>query len=1014
MLLLGNIFWGDVPNVPIRGLMMEKYNVTKRLAPCLCRSLAPRRWFALRWFHRQCDRRRPNQRPGQRQAVCDGGSLWLWVAVALLSTWCVPSPSRAQRQDSFEGGAPRWQLVESDCQAQLSEHEISLLLPHAGRTCEMFEVACGRGRFVLLAYPIEPCVVLNEFQPRLWTRCSSGRIQLGVRVIFPFAEHPVTLGRLNTILWGDLYTDSGQWQMLQVTQLERRLQEAVISLRQEFGSTLNLDGAFIDSLVLNAYTGPGRYRVQIDDLDLRGMVPLTAMGTTLDPDWRERWRWRYATPSREERFWASANRPPVWFQHGGESLAWLKSLGFTGLVLNQLPSEQQLARMRDANLSVISPPPAHRLAIGEDVAPVIKGWLVGAALDGRQADLAREQVRLVEQLPTELRRPLVGEALEQYWMYSRLADEVIVPAPAPHAAGQVTEKFQWLSQQLAITRQRGTGWVSINVGETPATLDQYRTAMQVLGVAQTPTGLQVGRGQVGRGQIGNGQIGEGEIDAREVALETPCHPLGLRQQATSAIMAGAQGILFRAFQPLRSHGGTSDATVAALRWINNDLAVWGPWIMAGTAGHAPTLSRPDYLAKSWMISDSQLIVAQNVAEGSHLCLPATGGTPLQFASPTTQSRQVLRLTHGTLERMQIESSPGGSVWTVARPAPIEVFVISDNPQVIGFLRNQLTAMATQNAADQLEIAAYNLALAAGITSVRFPTNTGASEEPAELRSLLPQLSAAQRDIDRGWQALRANQPSQATVLASQASDSIQAILYDAMQAATANLATPQSSPFVVSPAMLSLHWRLAEACLRSEWQPFPLPGAQLSNLNELLDSGWTQQRRLEEQVDLRVEIVPPTSERGGGLRLAAYGKGNDSARPSVPGGYEGASLRVRSAAAPIEAGRLVRVSAVAHVLRSSVGPESGLLVYDNQAGPSLGQLVRGETGQRIQVELYRFATTDGEFRILAECRGECDIVLEAIQASVIVPATNRMGFPTTPLGEIPQVMVGEMVDSNQP
>lgn len=943
---------------------MDKNNVTTRQGACVCRS--PASFLSLGWAA---------------------------AAVALMVAWG-HAPVHAQRQDSFEGGAPRWQLVESDCQAQLTEHEISLLLPHAGRTCEMFEVACGQGRFVLLAYPIEPCVALNEFQPRLWTRCSSGRIQLGVRVIFPFAEHPVTLGRLNTILWGDLYTDSGQWQMLQVTQLERRLQEAVVALRHEFGGALNLDGAFIDSLVLNAYTGPGRYRVQIDDLDLHGMVPLTAMGMAPDPDWRERWRWRYATPSREERFWASANRPPVWFQHGGESLAWLKSLGFSGLVVNQLPSEQQLTRMRDANLSVISPPPAHALDIAEDIAPVIKGWLVGAALDGRQAELAREQVRLVERLPSELRRPLVGEALEQFWMYSRLADEVIVPAPSPHAAGEVTEKFQWLSQQLVTTRQRGQGWVSINVGETPATLEQYRMAMRVLGLAQTPTGL--------------------DVDMTEIEPEPPCHPLGLRQQTTSAILAGAQGILFRSFQPLKAHGGTSGANVAALRWINNDLTLWGPWIMAGTASQPPALSRRDYLAKTWMIANSQLIIAQNVAEGSHLCLPATRGTPLQFSSSATNSRQVLRLTHGTLERMQIESSPAASIWTVPRPAPIEVFVISDSPQVVGFLRSRLTAMATQNAADQLEIVAYNLALAASVTGVRFPANETAMEEQTELRRQLAQLADAQREIDRGWQALRANRASDATIFASQASDSIQAILFDAMQAATANLATPQSSPFVVNPAMLSLHWRLAEACERSDWQPFALPGAQLTDLKELLESGWTQQRRLEEQVDLRVEIVPATSQRGGGLRLAAYGKAADPVRAAVPGGYEGASLRVRSAAAPIRAGQLVRVSAVAHILRSSPGPESGLLVYDNQAGPSLGQLVRGETGQRINVELYRFATADGEFRILAECRGECDIVLEAIQASVIQPATNRIGFPVTPLGVTPQVIVGEMVDSSQP
>ena len=183
--------------------------------------------------------------------------------------------------DSFEGGNPRWQLVESDCSAQLTEHEISLLLPHSGRTCEQMEVDCGSGTLVLLAYPIEPCVALDEFQPRIWTRCSSGRIQIGVRVIFPQAEHPITQGRLNAILWGEIYRDTGQWQMLRVRELQRLLQQEMVTLRQRFGSELNLENAFIDSLVLNVYTGPGRYRVQVDDLDLPGMIPLAAVGMPL-------------------------------------------------------------------------------------------------------------------------------------------------------------------------------------------------------------------------------------------------------------------------------------------------------------------------------------------------------------------------------------------------------------------------------------------------------------------------------------------------------------------------------------------------------------------------------------------------------------------------------------------------------------------------------------------------------------------------------------------------------------
>jgi hypothetical protein len=127
--------------------------------------------------------------------------------------------------------------------------------------------------------------------------------------------------------------------------------------------------------------------------------------------------------------------------------------------------------------------------------------------------------------------------------------------------------------------------------------------------------------------------------------------------------------------------------------------------------------------------------------------------------------------------------------------------------------------------------------------------------------------------------------------------------------------------------------------------------------------------------------------------MAAY----SSTEQAVPGGFEGASLRVRSAAAQLKAGQLVRVSAQARILHSNSEPGSGLLVFDNQLGQAMGQLVRGQPGETIPIELYRFAVRDGEFRLLAECRGECDIVLDSVQLDVIEPATNRTSFPTHPM-----------------
>ncbi len=293
---------------------------------------------------------------GVANAACRGYSILLaWMVVL----WSQPI-ARAQLSDSFEGGSPRWQLVESDCSAQAANQEISPSLPQGGQTCESLEIVCTNGTYVYLAMPVEPSAVIDELAPSLWVQCSSSRVRLGLSVVFPNAQHPSTGGRLQTILWGSTYDDPGNWQRLLVQDCAQLLSQELLSLRQRFGK-LNYEGAYVDALVLNAYTGPGRYRLKIDELAVPGLIPISTLGTPVATDWRARWRWRDGAGSEELR-WSqnSARRLPVWWQYQGESLPWLQSLGFHGLLLDRVPSPAMLTEAQAARLFVIAPPPRKR------------------------------------------------------------------------------------------------------------------------------------------------------------------------------------------------------------------------------------------------------------------------------------------------------------------------------------------------------------------------------------------------------------------------------------------------------------------------------------------------------------------------------------------------------------------------------------------------------------------------------------------------------------------------------
>lgn len=900
--------------------------------------------------------------------------LWrsLWIVCLFTCEW-VCGRASAQMQDSFEGGVPRWKFAESDSSAQLTLQEISITSPRSGQTSELVQIASGNGTFVYIAYPIEPGVVVDEFQPRLWTRCASAGLRMGVRVVFPNAQHPVTGGRLTALVWGETYSDPGQWQALKVTNLNKQFEAEVVSLRHRYGPAIAVDDAFIDSVVMNVFTGPGSVRLLIDDLNLQGHIALPSVGRAIPANWREAWQWRPESVNPEGRFWDAMNRPEVWLQYQGESLPWLKSLGITGVVVGRVPSESQLRAIQEAKLSVVCPLPQSNISYTASSSAAIRGWLLGAALDSSQTDLAREQVSRLAQLPAELKRPIFGEALEQYWAFSRIADEVIVPIPDGMSPGDPLDHLSWLRTQLASTTQRGHGWVATNTGVDPLWLKQLRAAQKLVEPDRLASGTEI--------------------------HETPTNPRMLRQQIVRSLAAGATGLSLHSFGPEESDNDrrpqtlelnttSGRAQVASLRWTINDLTLWGPWLVAGQQMRSPTLSRADYLSNAWMVHNSYLIIAQKVNVGGEtLSNPALTAPLICATSVATNTRQVFRITAGEYERIETTAAPGGLQWTVNQPADIEAFIISENPNVTRFVNRRLAETRLSVAEDQLELAAYQLSLASELLIARFPESNA-----LEARGQFALQTRARRQLEDGLQALRNGTAPAASQRALQSLATSQVILDDGQRAATSSLVSRQSSPFVLLPAALKYHWKIAEACNRSQWRDLPIAGADLASLDAMLSSGWTQEQRLQDHAEMRVEWIPPSNDSSRGLRLAAYQKGD----AALPGGYEGASLRIRSAAAPVKEGQLVRIIARARIRVASQDPASGLLVYDNQAGPGMGQLVRGQPGELKEIELYRFVVRDGELRVLAECRGQCDIVIESLSASVIEPATNRQTYPTTP------------------
>src|SRR5262249_15014805 len=73
---------------------------------------------------------------------------------------------------------------------------------------------------------------------------------------------------LTTLIRGDVYQLTSRWQRLEVRRVVKLLKEQQALMRAQLQRDLDFSDAYIDRVVLNAYSGPGQTEVWIDDLEI--------------------------------------------------------------------------------------------------------------------------------------------------------------------------------------------------------------------------------------------------------------------------------------------------------------------------------------------------------------------------------------------------------------------------------------------------------------------------------------------------------------------------------------------------------------------------------------------------------------------------------------------------------------------------------------------------------------------------------------------------------------------------
>ena len=174
--------------------------------------------------------------------------------------------------DDFEGPQVTWQPGDADVRYQTLRHQRIVGDAHSGQGSELIQIAGGPGSFIYLSHDIGIARIVAELLPRVWIKADRPGMQLLARVVLPHTIDPRTGKPATVLIRGTNYTSTGAWQMLQITDTPLLLTRQLRVLQAEMKPQVDPREAYIDQLLLNVYGGPGETTVNVDDLEIAGVV----------------------------------------------------------------------------------------------------------------------------------------------------------------------------------------------------------------------------------------------------------------------------------------------------------------------------------------------------------------------------------------------------------------------------------------------------------------------------------------------------------------------------------------------------------------------------------------------------------------------------------------------------------------------------------------------------------------------------------------------------------------------
>jgi len=883
-------------------------------------------------------------------------SVTLACAVTWLLGWAVP-PAQADYHESFESAEATWRLADADCGLRIVTHARSFDTSHSGHACEHIQLTTGRGTYVHLVHGIDRARVIAEWHPTLWVKADRSGLQFIARVVLPRSADPRTGSPLTTLLRGDLYERVGDWQQLTIRKAGQQLNRQVRVLRSQFGPDVDHREAYVDMVVLNAYGGLGETNVWIDDLEVTGHVRATEFASHRNEqplgnerDTAEVYGSRPApasdhSPARVRGSVLLVDGRPMFLraiEYNGEPFALLKSIGFNAVKLDQTPSGVQLREAERVGLWLVAPPPGDGF-ITPSYDRVV-AWDLGSGLTEDRLELIRQRVGELRRSDIRPNRPLVLDAVERIWNYSRLANVLLLKG-APLGSGLSLDGYgRWVVQHHSLARQGTPIWTTIQTEPATELFDQWAA----IGLG-APTSMAI-------------------------------EPEQLRLLCFQAVASGTRGLLFTSRSSLERPDADTVSRVRALRHVNLELGVIEPWIAGGSRADDVDCQRDDFRIGVLQTERAQLLIVIGRDPVQQITASPIDPAPVSFVVPcNASSPQAYRLTPAGLQSLDHPRVAGGVRITLDDVGPVSLIAVIQDPLVINHLGKSLQERKTELARLQYELAADGAKLVESVHA-----KLVAQSQPATAADAW--LEQARSNLGHCELLLGASDYSAAHTFAERALDALARVRRSHWLRAADAFPSPLASPYCVSYGSLPLHWEMTRRLQAAPaWSQNTLPAGDFESLDQLLATGWQNISRSTSKVAANVELSRQSPRAGrSALRLTAWPVDEKDA----PIAMETPPVEIISAPVRVRRGQLIRIHGWAHVPEHIQGSQNGLMIADSFGGTALAQILPLTNGWQEFV-LYRAAPRDGSAKVIIALTGIGQAMVDDLSIMLHDPIADR-------------------------